>query len=109
MKATEAKYKIAQICPDFPKWPRRWMGVDDDVPYGEGILKVYAPFLQHLIDSGSSRQVLRRHCTNLWLLGGEIIRQVSTFEEYDVEPRRMVIESVDSEGGLLCRHLATPS
>jgi hypothetical protein len=109
MKATQARKTIAQSCPDFHRWPRRWMGLEEDVPYGEGILKVYAPFLQHLIDSGCSRKAFRSHCTNLWLLGGEIIRQVSTFDEYDVAPRKIVMESVDCDGGLLCRHLDTPN
>ena len=110
MKSTSpAKQTIEKICPSFRNWPRRWEGLAEDVPYGEGILTVFAPFLQQLIDSGNSRKTVRNHGNNLWLLGGEIIRQVSTFEEYDVPPRRMVMESVDSEGGLLCRHLDTPS
>jgi hypothetical protein len=96
---------IAAVCPSFPQWPRRWMGMPEDVPYGAGILKVFAPFIRALMSQGYSERTISKHCDNLWLLGGEIIREVSLYDEYETEPRKMVINAVDSEGGMDCRHL----
>ena len=96
---------ITDACPEFPDWPRRWMGVDEDVPYGLGILEVFAPFIQKMIDDGRARKTIVTHCTNLWLLGGEIIRRVALYNEYHIEPHRMVMNSVGPDGGISCRHL----
>ena len=42
---------------------------------------------------------------NLWLLGGEIIRNVNTFDEYDISPDQKLRDSVGPDGGPYCRHL----
>ncbi len=42
---------------------------------------------------------------NLWLLGGEIIRAVNTYEEYSIPPAVNLRDSVDEEGGPYCQHL----
>ncbi len=39
------------IIPTFPEWPRQWMGLQEDVPYGQGLIKVMRPFVEHLIAS----------------------------------------------------------
>ena len=96
------------ICPDFPEWPKRWEGVKEDVPYGQALLETFRPFVAHLVAKGLSNKVIRKHMDNLWLLGGEIIRDVSMNEEYDsVSPADKLKESVSPAGGLSCRHLTT--
>jgi hypothetical protein len=42
---------------------------------------------------------------NLWLLGGEIIRPVSNFDNYSIPPEESLMRSVDEEGGPYCRHI----
>jgi hypothetical protein len=91
-------------------WPRSWHGEEIDIPAGIGILKVFTPFLQHLVDSGFAPTTLHRHFSNIWLLGGEIIRQSS----YDSELRSLpgddlVLRFIDEEGGPLSRHNHTES
>ena len=93
------------ICPDFPEWPDRWHGVGRDIPYGQGILDEMRPFVVHLISRGLKEKTIRKHMDNLWLLGGEIIRSVSTFDEYEVPPAENLRRNVDEEGGACCRHL----
>ena len=93
------------ICPDFPEWPDRWAGVKEDVTYGNGLLNAMRPFVVHLISRGLKPKTLRGHMDNLWLLGGEIIRSVSMFDQYDVPPEENLRRNVDADGGPYCRHL----
>jgi hypothetical protein len=53
------------------------MGLDRDLPPGEQLLACFRPFIAHLAASNLSRKTIRRHVDNLWLLGGEIIRDLN--------------------------------
>lgn len=53
------------------------MGFPKDVPPGEKIVACFRPFLTHLIQLQLSRKTLRKHVNNLWVLGGEIIRNLN--------------------------------
>lgn len=72
-----------KICPDFEEWPSRWMGLKEDLVFGEKLLEVIHAFAEHLINSGLKGKTIKKHLDNLWLLGGEIIRSVSNDDEYD--------------------------
>jgi len=93
------------ICADFAEWPDRWAGVKEDMPYGQGVLDAMRPFVVHLISRGLREKTIRNHMDNLWLLGGEIIRSVSMFDQYDVPPAENLRRNVDEEGGPYCPHL----
>lgn len=93
------------ICPDFSEWPGSWHVVEEDIPYGQGLLEAMRPFVMHLIAKGLTRKTIRKHMDYLWLLGGEIIRDVAMDEEYDIPPEEKLRQSVDVEGGPYCRHL----
>jgi hypothetical protein len=82
------------------------MGMDEDVPYGQGIVDAMKPFIEALIAEGLSDRTLRKHMDNLWLLGGEIIRDVSMSEEYEgITPADKLWESLGPDEGPYCRHL----
>jgi hypothetical protein len=100
---------VQSVCPNFSDWPQRWKSVPDDEAYGEGLLTVFRPFIEHLLALGYSRRTVVTHCGNLWLLGGEIVRRACIYEEYSALPRQAIIEAIDNEGGMPCRHLSTPS
>jgi hypothetical protein len=93
------------IDPDFPEWPESWHVVEEDIPYGKSLLAAMRPFVLHLIAKGLAKKTIRNHMSNLWLLGGEIIRDVGINEEYDIPPEEKLRQSVDEEGGPYCRHL----
>jgi hypothetical protein len=94
------------IIRDCEKWPKQWMGLGEDVPYGRGIVNAMKPFIEALISEGVSDRTLRKHLNNLWLLGGEIIRDVSLNEEYaEIAPVDKLVESIGDNGGPYCRHL----
>jgi hypothetical protein len=68
---------LAAYCPDLATWPASWRGEERDVIPGEAIVAVFTPFLQDLLDQGLSRKTRNLHRDNLWLLGGEIIRDIN--------------------------------
>jgi hypothetical protein len=96
---------LESICPDFPKWPERWHGVEDDIPYGQGLIDAMRPFVVNLISKGLGRNTVRTHLDNLWLLSGEIIRSVSMFDQYNIPPEENLMRNVYEEGGSYCRHM----
>ena len=81
------------------------MGVERDLEYGKQLLEVIQPFAEHLASSNLSKKTINRHLTNLWLLGGEIIRDVSLYKEYSTPASEKLRNSVGSDGGPYCRHL----
>jgi hypothetical protein len=93
------------IFPDFAEWPERWMGLERDLNYGKDLLEVYRAFVEHMIASGLKKKTIRNHMHNLWLLGGHLIRDVSLYDEYSIPALEKLKDSVDLEGGPLCRHL----
>jgi hypothetical protein len=68
---------LASYCPDLATWPRSWCGEERDVIAGEQIVAVFSPFLLDLLAQGLSRKTRNLHRDNLWLLGGEIIRDIN--------------------------------
>lgn len=99
--------QLSDFLSDFEEWPERWMGVNEDLEYGRGVLEAMRPFVEALLASDMSIRTVRDHLDFLWLLGGEIIREVSTFEEYEVPPLEKLRQSVSAEGGPSCRHLSS--
>jgi hypothetical protein len=61
------------------------MGLEKDLPPGEQILACLRPFIDHLAASALSPSTIRRHVDNLWVLGGEIIRDL----HYDPSRRKL--------------------
>lgn len=101
--------QLSEVTPNFEQWPERWMGLEEDLEYGRGLLEAMRLFAESLIVSGMLISTIRRHLESLWLLGGKIIHEVSLFEEHEVPPLEKLQESVDVEGGPVCRHVSSPS
>ncbi len=90
------------------EWPNTWQVDDPDLPYGQGLLSQFKPFVTHLItDEQLSASSIRRHLVNLFLLGGELISQINFFEEKRrLSPAKLLDQSIFEDGGPLCRHVA---
>jgi hypothetical protein len=89
-------------CRDLDNWPRSWMGLEKDLPPGEELIACLRPFIEHLASSNLSPKTIRGHVDNLWLLGGEIIRDLN----YDpsrrkVPAQRLLRDAVHPDGGPL--------
>ena len=66
--------RIRQAGPDLGDWPRSWQVEPADIIVGQQIVRVFTPFLLHLLDQGLTKATVRRHRDKLWRLGGELIR-----------------------------------
>jgi hypothetical protein len=76
---------VSAYCRDLDTWPRSWMGLEKDLPPGEGLVACLRPFIEHLASSSLAPKTIRRHVDNLWTLGGEIIRDL----HYDPSLRKV--------------------
>ena len=78
------------------------MGLEKDLPPGEQLVACFRPFIEHLASSSLSPKTIRRHVDNLWLLGGEIIRDLN----YDPSQRKVAVhkllrDAIGAHGGPL--------
>jgi hypothetical protein len=93
---------LLPYCRDLQEWPERWMGEEKDLPAGRKLVEYFTPFLLDLAASGLSKKTIQRHVDNLWLLGGEIIRDVN--EDHSlrkVAAEKLVGNVIHPDGGPL--------
>lgn len=77
------------------EWPQSWAGEDADVPVGCSLVAIMHSFMIHLHQQDLASNTLRRHLDNLWLIGGEIIREVNDHPPLRAKPARaLLIEAV---------------
>jgi hypothetical protein len=89
-------------CRDLDNWPRSWMGLEKDLPPGEELVACLRPFIEHLASSSLSPKTIRNHVDNLWILGGEIIRDLHyTPSLRKFAAQRLLGEAVHADGGPL--------
>ena len=87
---------------DLDTWPRSWMGLEKGLPPGEQLVACFRPFIEHLASSSLSPKTIRRHVDNLWLLGGEIIRDLNyTPARRKVPAQKLLRDVVGADGGPL--------
>lgn len=99
---------MAACCPDLPRWPAIWHYEARDLIAGEDIVVVFKPFLLHLLGQGLTRKTLNLHRDNLWLLGGELIRELHETPKLRKRPAREWIAAAvgGGEGPLLHAHVS---
>jgi hypothetical protein len=78
------------------------MGWEKDLPPGEKLVAFFRPFLEHLASSDLSRKTIQNHVDNMWLLGGEIIRDLNGTPSLRKKPIEQILSDViDEDGGPL--------
>ncbi len=78
------------------------MGLEKDLPPGEQLLACFRPFIEHLTSSSLSPKTIRKHVDNLWMLGGEIIRDLHEDPSLrKVTAERLLRNVIHEEGGPL--------
>jgi len=94
---------LAAYCPDLATWSASWCGEERDAIPGEQIVAVFTPFLLDLLAQGLSRKTRNLHRDNLWLLGGEIIRDINETKKLRKRPVGELIREViaNDEGPLI--------
>jgi hypothetical protein len=81
------------------------MGWEKDLPPGEKLIACFRSFLEHLALTGLSRKTIRNHVDNLWILGGEIIRDLHETPSLRKKTIKTVLsETVSPDGGPLIHH-----
>ena len=81
------------------------MGLEKDLPPGEALVVCFRPFIEHLAASSLSPTTIRRHVDNLWLLGGEIIRDLNyTPALRKIPAEKLIHDVVGADGGPLIYH-----
>ena len=89
-------------CRDLDNWPRSWMGLEKDLPPGEQLLACFRPFIEDLASSSLSPKTIRKHVDNLWILGGEIIRDLNRDPSLrKVAADRLLSDVIHADGGPL--------
>src|SRR6266581_1488526 len=89
-RAAAPRRDLEHYCRDLNGWPRSWMGLEKDLPPGEQLVACFRPFIEHLASSSLSPKTIRRHADNLWLLGGEIIRDLND----DPSQRKVAVQQL---------------
>jgi hypothetical protein len=93
---------LAAYCPDLATWPTSWCGEERDVIPGEQIVAVFTPFLLDLLAQGLTRKTRNLHRDNLWLLGGEIIRDINESPKLRKRAvKELILEAVANDDGPL--------
>jgi hypothetical protein len=103
-----AEQALTMYCPDLDDWPASWCIEPRDLVPGQSIVECFRPFLLHLIGLGLSKKTLHMHRDNLWLLGGEIIGEISNTPKLRKQPvEALLYAAIDEEGGPLLSHHAS--
>ena len=80
------------------------MGDERDLPPGQNIVECFTPFLIHLAGSGLTKKTIQKHVDNLWLLGGELIRDLQETPKLRKKPVSELIASLIENDGPLIYH-----
>ena len=80
------------------------MGFPKDIFPGEKLVACFRPFLEYLIGLNLSSKTIRKHVDNLWMLGGEIIRDLNETPSLRKVPVEDLLLAVLKEGGPLLYH-----
>jgi len=103
--AIVAEDELAAYCPDLVEWPSRWQYEDRDELPGRQIVECFKPFLRNLLTTGLSSRTQRLHRDNLWLLGGELIRELWETPTFRKRPiADLIAAAIDDDGGPLLSH-----
>ena len=95
---------LERYCRGLEGWPRSWMGWEKDLPPGEKLVICFRPFLEHLVGSELAPKTIQRHVDNLWVLGGEIIRDLNETPSLRKVPVEKLLADLVEDGGPLLYH-----
>ncbi len=83
-------------------WPHSWMGSEKDIVSGELLVGCFQLFCETLLMTNPTRKTVHKHIDNLWLLGGEVIRDLNEDGKLRKIPMEQLLLTVlDVDGGPL--------
>ena len=96
---------LRQYCKDIENWPSRWEISKQDLAIGQSIRDQLKQFLISRIEKGRSKRTVKMYAGYLWVLGGELIRQLNEDEsERGLLAKDLILKYIDDSGGLYWRH-----
>ncbi len=94
-----------EYCKDIDKWSDSWEIDEDDIKIGHDIVEQFKPFIINLIVKNLSKKTVKSYRDYLWVLGGELIRQINDDEsERRLPARELILKHVGNYGGPYWRH-----
>jgi len=78
--------------------------MSEDLLPGRRIVAYFQPFLEHLVQLQLSKKTLRKHVDNLWVLGGEIIRDLNQTPALRKLPMEQLVFDLVGDGGPVPYH-----
>lgn len=98
--AKDSMSLLLEYCKNIGEWADSWEIDEGDIKIGEGIVEQFKPFIISLIEKGLSKKTIKLYSTYLWVLGGELIRQVNEDEdERQLTVRELILKHADNCGG----------
>ena len=97
-------HDLEHYCRNLNGWPRSWMGLGKDLAPGEQLVALFRPFLEHLAASDLSAKTIQQHVDNMWVLGGEFIRDLNDNPATRKKPVERVLADMIEYGGPLLYH-----
>jgi len=92
-------------CKDIDEWPDSWEIDEGDIKIGYNIVAQFKPFIISLIEKKLSKKTIKIYKNYLWVLGGELIRQVNEDEsERLLSAREFILKHIYGGGGPYWRH-----
>src|ERR1039457_1034116 len=93
---------LASYGVNMAEWPRSWMGSEKDILPGEHLVDCFQLFCERLLLNSPTRKTVHKHINNLWLLGGEVIRDLNEDSKLRKIPMELLLLKVlDVDGGPL--------
>jgi hypothetical protein len=80
------------------------MGLEKDLPPGEQLIALFRPFLEHLAASDLTPATIQKHVDNMWVLGGEFIRDLHSDSSLRKKPAEQTLLKMIEFGGPLLYH-----
>lgn len=80
------------------------MGLEKDLAPGEHLVTLFRPLLEHLAASNLSPKTIQKHVDNMWVLGGEFIRDLHNDPPLRKRPVDLVLSKMIEYGGPLLYH-----
>jgi hypothetical protein len=100
-KPSGSSANVDRYCRNLEDWPRSWMEFETDLPAGGKIVTCFRPFIEYLVSSDLSPKTIQKHVDNLWVLGGEIIRDLHQTPALRKAPVERLLFDLIQDGGPL--------
>ena len=103
--SVNAEALMIEYCKDINQWPNKWEIGKADLKIGQSIVDQLKPFLIDSIEKGRSKKTIKTYAQYLWVLGGELIRQINDDpHERRLSARNLILKYIDDSGGPYWRH-----